>query len=495
MKRHLELHSNPFFMYFYKHIKIENETYLKPLIQNTMLTRSQLSISSSSTPAITSSGLSAKSALNEKWLQYCNNGFKLPVAKPSVEIPKDITDMPECTELYVSTKTKVLFLNQSIDEFAIFWKLPMTDYWEHKEGVLKKEIKIKSTSKEQFEYNQSFIDPAQFVKQHVIEHIENNADDFACNPAPLKGTRKRKAAVIFKDERKITIGTCTKDIMNCRSKEKKVFFNCFAIIFRIQVDQSFKEFHVKVFNTGKMEIPGVKNISLLMILKQRIIELLQPFCETKLEYLDKETNVLINSNFNCGFNIDQEKLHRIIKNKYNIESCLDLSIYPGIKNCFYFKKGEPVIRSSGKIDATDSKETVKDRKKNKKYSKLAFIIFRTGKCLITGSGNDEQALYVYDFVKSILATEYREISIGICDQKVKPKKTKPRKKTIYMTKDYYDTIICDDSVYKDGCESADVTTDNSVNIRNSCETSNAEQKETIVTRSKAKKLHLPSSEG
>lgn len=45
---------------------------------------------------------------------------------------------PICTDLNISTQTKVLFLNKSLDIEDIYWKIPILDYWRPECGVLKK---------------------------------------------------------------------------------------------------------------------------------------------------------------------------------------------------------------------------------------------------------------------------------------------------------------------------------------------------------------------
>ena len=49
------------------------------------------------------------------------------------------------------------------------------------------------------------------------------------------------------------------------------------------------------------------------MVKKSIIDFLQPHIENKLEFveLSKEENVLINSNFKCGYFIDRDKLYMI----------------------------------------------------------------------------------------------------------------------------------------------------------------------------------------
>ena len=58
---------------------------------------------------------------------------------------------PECDELYISTKTKVLFLNKPVDIQNIFWKIPVIEYWRPTNGVIKKQMKIVSKSPEEYE--------------------------------------------------------------------------------------------------------------------------------------------------------------------------------------------------------------------------------------------------------------------------------------------------------------------------------------------------------
>jgi len=72
---------------------------------------------------------------------------------------------PECDDLYISTKTKILFLNRQVDVEPVFWKLPIIQYWEQKEGIIKKQIKIVSKTKDEFEqYQQKLVDLDYFTE-------------------------------------------------------------------------------------------------------------------------------------------------------------------------------------------------------------------------------------------------------------------------------------------------------------------------------------------
>lgn len=333
-----------------------------------------------------------------------------------------------CEELYISTKTKVVFLNQEIDINRIFWNIPILDYWQPKDGVVKKQIKIVSHSPEELEIYREKLKNIPYYTENIIKEINN------------PNARKIK----FKDERKITIGVSKKDIMNCRGKVKNAFYNCFAVIFRFQYQDVFREIHVKVFNTGKMEIPGVINVALLDIVKEKILELIQPFYENPIHFIENDgfDNVLINSNFNCGFYINREVLHHILTQKYGIETSFDPCSYPGVKCKFYFNNEEIFDEKiqNGVIHVEDRSMKMSELMDNKKYTEVSFMIFRTGSCLIVGNCSEKILMFIFQFIKKILLDEYSNIRVEKDDKSGKHKKVKLRKKTISLSNSYFHSV-------------------------------------------------------
>ena len=338
--------------------------------------------------------------------------------------------IPICDDLYISTTTKVLFLNYPIDIQGVFWKIPVIDYWKSSNGVLKKQIKIVSSTKEEFDNYKSKLEGINYYNENIIKQIDNP-------------TARR---IKFKDERKITIGISKKDIMTCRGKVKNAFYNCFAVIMRFKYKDSFREIHVKVFNTGKMEIPGVLNDEILTIVKKMVLDLLNPFMEQRLHFLenDKENNVLINSNFNCGYYINRDKLYSILRSsQYNIETAYDPCSYPGIKCKFYFNMEEDfnLDNQSGQVGIEDRNMKMSELGDAKKYTEVSFMVFRTGSCLIVGNCTEKILRFVYSFIKKVLHDEYYNINVKNTDTDIKIKKEKIRKKNIIVSSEYYSNII------------------------------------------------------
>jgi hypothetical protein len=384
-------------------------------------------------------------SIDDEWTQFlnnnstscgfpsisCNNSMKDTIAnKQNINIENSIPeDIPVCDELYISTKTKVLFLNQEIDIQNIFWKIPVIEYGCATNGVIKKQMKIVSKTPEEYEEYRNKLTDVKYFTENIIKQINNES-----------GRR-----IKFKDERKITIGISKKDIMNCRGKVKNAFYNCFAIIFRFKHDGAFREIHVKVFNTGKLEIPGILNPGLLVTVKQLLLETLQPFINTSVEFVetDTEENVLINSNFNCGYFINREKLHAILRSdKYRIESAYDPCSYPGVKCKYYFNNEYDFdhILQRGQVLSEDRGMKMSELGDNNKYTEVSFMIFRTGSCLIVGNCTERILKFVFEFIKTILVDEYHNIYVANEEPIIKNKKTKLRKKTILVTNVYLNEI-------------------------------------------------------
>jgi TATA-box binding protein (TBP) (component of TFIID and TFIIIB) len=248
-------------------------------------------------------------------------------------------------------------------------------------------------------------------EEQIINHIENPT-----------------GRIKYKDTRKITIGTSKKDILSYRSRKKGAFYNCFVVILRIKDENIFKEIHIKVFNTGKLEIPGIQKDNLLEKSLKILVDILQNITTNReIKYIkESERTVLINSNFNCGYFIDREKLFNILRFNYGINSCYDPCSYPGIQCEFYYDKSKEY--NSGKQESKKEKKMEKDTN----ILRISFMIFRTGSCLIVGKCNEEILLYIYNFIKDLLIKEFSNIATSIFTVKPIEKNKKIKKKIIYM---------------------------------------------------------------
>ena len=355
------------------------------------------------------------------WEDYCDNSSSYIEKNNLKNVSKILEDrniytnnklkLPKCSDIYISTKTIISYLNSNnLDLNDIFWKLKIQPYYLPNEGIIKKQMKFNSTS----------IDELNYIKNKLKDEQANNIDEYIINQIINPDGR-----IKFKDIRKISVGLCKKDITSYRCKKKSAFYNCFVIIIRILYNNSYKEIHVKVFNTGKLEIPGIQNDDILNKVLEIVKTILTPLINIKYElnYLKTSETVLINSNFNCGYYINRDKLYESLKYRYNINSVYDPCSYPGIQSEFYYNKN---------IEAQTGKQLAKDEN----VIKVSFMIFRTGSVLIVGKCTEKILYDIYNFLKQLLQDEYNKYGGELIDKsyfenkKITNLKKKIRKKII-----------------------------------------------------------------
>jgi len=351
-------------------------------------------------------------------------------------------EIPVCSPIYISTKTKISYLNTEIDIKKVFWNIPVMPYSNQCQGVVKKQIKFSSITKEELAEIEACVKieadkKTGFVETQIIEHIDNP-----------------DGRIKFKDQRKINIGLCKKDILNCRCKKKRAFFNCFVLIMRVEDEMSpqdartFKEMHIKVFNTGKLEVPGIQNDASLQNVIDILISMLKNIIGEHVDYQrNKCETVLINSNFNCGYFIDRDKLYDILKYKYRINSNYDSCSYPGIQCKFFYCVDEmsfvvqtgqqptpasaPASASASTLVKTkvETKLELENGDDSKKYIEISFMVFRTGSVLIVGKCEDYVLHDIYAFIKELLRVEFTNVGSHIINHEDAVKKHVPKLRT------------------------------------------------------------------
>ena len=341
--------------------------------------------------------LSEELDINDAWDKFLDgNDFDIDLNHfniDSSEINNEDLHLntPKVSDIYISTKTTIAYLSEFIDLNEIFWKINISPYHIPCEGVVKKQIKFNFTSNDELSILLNKLEKIENVEQNIITQISNP-----------------DGRIKFKDIRKISIGISSKDIISYKQKKKSAFYNCFVLIIRLLNDDIFKEVHVKIFNTGKLEIPGIRCKKLFNKLLDLILNILKPLTNDNIHFKENAMEtVLINSNFTCGFYINREILIDILKYKYKMNVIFDSCQYPGIQ-CKYIYTDE-----------------------NNIAYKMSFMIFRTGSVLIVGKCNEDVLMNVYEYIKNILISEYDTISVRqFINEKPVVKNKKIKKKLI-----------------------------------------------------------------
>lgn len=351
-------------------------------------------------------------SLNDEWNNFSVHEIKSEI--PTTDTHTWEKDQIQASDLYISTKTKIAFLNidEKINLENIYWNIPVISYHLPKNGIIKKQIKLTCIHDDDM--------------TRIDRKLENQ---------PIH-TSKILLQTRAKTIRKINVGICKKDIISFRLKEKGVFYNSFAIVVRILYNGTFREIHVKLFNTGKMEIPGIQEDDLLIDTLDYLVTILNPlFKHVRKSDNDEDDDnniltynkqkietVLINSNFNCGYYIDRDKAYQLFRNELNIISIYDPCSYPGIQCKFYYNPDK--ITQNGRCNCT-----IRCNKKNFNCIEVSFMIFRTGSILIVGHCEEHVIQYIYSYLINIFKTYYNDLQQGKYTKHV-AKKKRINKKTI-----------------------------------------------------------------
>lgn len=313
-------------------------------------------------------------------------------------------------ELHISTITKIAYLCASpageqptINLDNLFWNMELLPYTTMAPGIIKKQFKINL-------YNETDIN-ALTEKCKKLAEMGHIIDD-----AVIKHVVDTKGSISH--FRKISIGTSKKEMATKKGNGKKesatMFSNCIAVKVRFPNESAkdpidYHEYHIKIFNTGKLEIPGVRDQQSLDIILNILIDNIKIHITPTLTYIEnKNEMVMINSTFYCGFNINRDKMLPILGNKYKLGFNFDPCSYPGIKCKFYYDLNVPSDQQTG-ICPVGYKDDANAKTKKENICEVSFMIFRTGKVNIVGKCNEFILANCYSFVKQLLTTEFLNI--------------------------------------------------------------------------------------
>ena len=79
--------------------------------------------------------------IDEEWEKFCEGGMDIQYV--SKIVTKQIVNV---SDLYISTRTIICHLNRPIDLNTIFWLVPIIEYSDYKEGIIKKQMKFYPSS-------------------------------------------------------------------------------------------------------------------------------------------------------------------------------------------------------------------------------------------------------------------------------------------------------------------------------------------------------------
>lgn len=281
-------------------------------------------------------------------------------------------------------------------------------------------------------------------------------------------------------------GESRKKISKKKKEKKKVFFNQLTIL--ICIEDTFN--NIKLFNNGSISMTGVKSDKKARMAINYLFKLIQSLDifevdEPKIEFFNI---VLINSDYDIGFELKRSLLHQILVNKYNIFSSFEPCIYPGVNSKFFFNKDYIGEEYRGKcycnkykclammnekercvhrvVDGSrfcethcqkvgESDDVWSERVKICPFTtksctgkgsgdgldnckKITISAFQSGSIIITGANSIEQIIHAFKFINSVFSTHYEQIKKKIPpfmnSKNIFMEKIKKRKNIIWLKK-------------------------------------------------------------
>jgi len=220
---------------------------------------------------------------------------------------------------------------------------------------------------------------------------------------------------ILKFENKnMVLGASHKDIFTNRKITSKSFFNQSTLVLRRKINEGtpgegWKEVNVKLFANGGIQMTGVTSeefaYKTIVWLLETIKTLpVSPFTETA--SIDRFSVQLINTDYALDKFINQDALHKILINDYNLFSMLEKTIYQGVNTKFFYNSRNP---SKGVCECEKGCKGQGTGEGEGECKRITMSIFRTGRIIITGARQLSQIRAAYDFLNTVFEKYHKAV--------------------------------------------------------------------------------------
>ena len=216
---------------------------------------------------------------------------------------------------------------------------------------------------------------------------------------------------ILKFEHKnMVMGSSSKDIFTNRKITSKSFFNQSTIVLRrkiTDVDEKndgnyhWKEVNVKLFANGGIQMTGVTSEPFARRAMEWLLQTIQSLPESPFPSppsIQRFSIQLINTDYALNKFINQDALHKILINEYNLFSMLEKTIYQGINTKFFYNTRDP---GQGICQCKQFCKGQGTGEGEGECKRITMSIFRTGRIIITGARQIHQIDAAYDFLNRV----------------------------------------------------------------------------------------------
>lgn len=210
------------------------------------------------------------------------------------------------------------------------------------------------------------------------------------------------------------IGASHKDIFTNRKITSKSFYNQSSIVLRRKIyegtkNEGWKEVNVKIFANGGIQMTGVISEAFAREAIEWLLSLIKTLPEspfTEPASINLFSVNLINTDYTLDKFINQDALHKILINEYNLFSMLEKTIYQGVNTKFFYNtkgSGNGICQCANycKGQGTGNGEG--------ECKRITMSIFRTGSIIITGAREFKQIESAYNFLNNIFDKHYKTV--------------------------------------------------------------------------------------
>jgi TATA-box binding protein (TBP) (component of TFIID and TFIIIB) len=204
----------------------------------------------------------------------------------------------------------------------------------------------------------------------------------------------------------MVLGTGHKDIFTNRKITSKSFFNQSTIVLRRKInegtpEEGWKEVNIKLFANGGIQMTGVTSEKFARDSIEWLLEIIKSLPEPPFAgdaSITRFSVQLINTDYAIDKFINQDALHKLLVNDYNLFSMLEKTIYQGVNTKFFYNSRNP------EIGICECKQFCKGQGLGDgegDCKRITISIFRTGRIIITGAREIHQIRAAYNFLNKV----------------------------------------------------------------------------------------------
>ena len=215
---------------------------------------------------------------------------------------------------------------------------------------------------------------------------------------------------ILKFEHKnMVLGSSYKDVFTNRKITSKSFFNQSTVILRRKIAEGWKEVNVKLFANGGIQMTGVTSDTFARESIEWLLDIIKslpesPFVEPA--SINRFSVQLINTDYALNKFINQDALHKILLNEYNLFSMLEKTIYQGVNTKFFYNTSNPGV---GICQCAKFCKGQGSGEGEGECKRITMSIFRTGRIIITGAREIKQIDATYDFLNKVFDKHHTSV--------------------------------------------------------------------------------------